>query len=167
MRLIPECHADTALVRFLTDGFPNIDHESGIHNVVKNFIEVKDQTCFLVGLIDDDKRKPSYLGGFKVIKSTNTVSLCQMPETKHYVIVLKPALEKFLIGEAGAVGISLSTFGLSDDLKTLCKTTKKPQIETNKGYLEFLSALKDQKSPGLIVLEAILNDFILADNQLA
>ena len=39
-----------------------IDHESGIGNVVNNFKTVKDQRFQLVGVVDDDRRKPPYLG---------------------------------------------------------------------------------------------------------
>lgn len=165
VRFIPECHADTALVRFLTDGFPHIDHEAGINNVVRNFSAIKDQTYCLVGIVDDDKRKPSYLSGFEVVKSEYAVSLCNMPGTKHYIVIIKPALEKFLIQEAATVGISLSDFNLPNDLKSLCKTTKKPQIETNEGYIEFLSALKSRKARGLVVLETFLSDFIIVGNE--
>jgi hypothetical protein len=162
VRLIPECHADTALASFLTNGFPNIDHEAGIHNVVKNFTAVKDKTYGLVGLIDDDKRKPSYLDDFIEVKSAGNVALLKKPGIEHYVIILKPAIERFLLGEASNAGISLLDFNLPDQLKTLCKTTKKPQIKKNQDYFAFLLALKEKKTSGIVALEGFLRDFTSA-----
>ena len=160
VRIIPECHADTALVKFFIRGFPYIDHEAGINNVVKNFSLVKDPTYCLVGLIDDDKRKPSYLGDFIEIKSLVNVSLRKKPDFEHYVIVLKPALERFLMHQSAVVGISPSDFNLPEDIKLFCKLTKRPQIETNQDYFNLLSALKEREAPEFLALEGFLRDFI-------
>ncbi len=160
VRLIPECHADTALVRFLSDGFPNIDHEAGIGSVIKNFTDVKDRSYQLVGIVDNDKRKPPYLDDFQEISTTDSVSLQKKPGAEHYVIMLKPAIEKFLLNEAKSVGISLADFNLPVELKPLLKKTKKPQIEQNPDYQDLLSKLKELQAPGIVALEHFLQTFI-------
>jgi len=160
VRFIPECHADTALVRFLSGDFPNIDHESGIGNVVNNFKTVKDQRFRLVGVVDDDRRKPPYLDDFQIIQSSDNVSLQKKPSAEHYIIVIKPAFEKFLLNDAESVGISLADFNLPASLKPLCKETKKPQIEKNEDFLNLLSKLKYLQAPGITVLDTFLQSFL-------
>lgn len=160
VRLIPECHADTALVRFLSGGFPNIDHESGIGSVVKNFTDVKDHSYQLVGIVDNDKRKPPYLDDFQEIKSASGVSLRKKPDVEHYVILLKPAIERFLLNKAQSVGISLADFNLPMELKPLIKKTKKPQIQQNTDYLNLLAELKSRQASGVVALDSMLEMFL-------
>ncbi|MFN0036529.1 MAG: hypothetical protein ACKVUS_15800 [Saprospiraceae bacterium] len=160
VRFIPECHADTALVRFLVSDFPHIDHESGICNVAKNFQEVKDQTYTLVGIVDDDKRKPPYLDDFQLLQASEGVAVKKKPNKEHYVIVVSPALEKFLLQNCMAVGKRMEDFNLPSDLRQLKKRTKKPQVERNPDFKNLLIELHKQRAPGIIALETFLSDFL-------
>lgn len=160
VRFIPECHADTALVRFLTDNFPFIDHESSINGVAKNFENVKDKTYKLVGIVDDDKRAPKYLDDFQMIKKSNGVILKKKPGKEHYLIVLSPALEKFLMGNCSAVGKTMKDFKLPDALSSLTKITKGPQIKRNTNFHNLMQTLLKQNTPGLVTLQTYLTEFL-------
>lgn len=160
VRFIPECHADTALVRLLTEGFSNIDHEAGINSVTKNFENVKDKTYKLVGIVDDDKRTPKYLDDFQVIKKSNGVALKKKPDKEHYIIVVSPALEKFLTENCRAIGKTMKDFKLPDDLGSLKKLTKKPQIEGDPKFHNLVKNLLSQNAPGLATLQSYLADFL-------
>ncbi len=160
VRFIPECHADTLLVKWLTNDFPFIDHEAGINNVAANFINVVDQTFKLIGVIDDDKRTPPYLDDFQRVKSANAVSLKKKPGHEHYVIVVSPALEKFIISNCQMVGITLPDFNLPDNLKQLTKITKKPHVSSNTNINDLLMELKRLSAPGIVSLETFLREFL-------
>lgn len=129
--------------------------------MVKNFTTVEDQSYQLVGIVDDDKRKPPYLDGFQEVKTEHNVSLRKKPGTEHYILLLKPALEKFLMNEAASVGISLADFNLPVELKPLLKKTKKPQIEQNPDYDALLSRLKELRAPGIVALDSFLQTFLM------
>ena len=160
IRFIPECHADTVLVRFLTDNFPYIDHESSINGVAKNFENVRDRTYKLVGVVDDDKRTPKYLDDFRLIKKSNGVALKQKPDKEHYLIVISPALEKFLMENCISIGKTMKDFKLPDDLRNLTKITKAPRIESNTNFHNLVQNLLKQDAPGLVTLKSYLVDFL-------
>ena len=160
VRFIPECHADTTLVRFLTNKFPNVDHEDSISGVARNFQVARDQTYKLVGIVDDDKRTPKYLDDFRVIKRSNGVILKQKPDKEHYLVVITPALEKFLIKDCITVGKSMNDFKLPDNLRSLTKITKGPQIEHNTNFHNLIQNLLKQGAPGLTTLKSYLADFL-------
>ena len=160
VRFIPECHADTTLVRFLTGGFPNIDHEPGISSVAKNFESVRDKTYKLVGIVDDDKQTPKYLDDFKLVKKSDGVMLKKKQGKEHYLIVISPALEKFLMENCNAVGKTMKDFKLPDDLRSLTAITKNPRIGRNPNFHNLVQGLLKRNAPGLVTLKSYLADFL-------
>lgn len=162
LRFVPECHADTTLVRFLTNGYPGIDHESSIGNVANNLKTVTIENVVLVGIVDDDPlpRQPTYLKDFDLLEKENRVLLKKKPGKDHYVVSVQPAIEKFLIENCKSVGEKLSNYGFPDDLKQFTKHTKKPEIEQNQRFIDLLKELKNKNAPGILTLEKMLTQFL-------
>lgn len=160
LRFVPECHADTTLVRFLTNGYPDIDHERGIGDVANNLESIKVAHAILVGIVDDDRRQPTYLKDFDLLEKENGVLLKKKPGAEHYVISVMPAIEKFLIENCKSIGEKPSDYGFPDDLKQFCKHTKKPEIEQNQRFIDLLKELKTKNAPGMLTLEKMLTQFL-------
>lgn len=68
--IIPECYIDTNLVETLvfTGG---CNHQKGCNQVAK-VMQEKFANRFAVGIIDADKRRPSYLNEFEKLRPANT-----------------------------------------------------------------------------------------------
>ena len=112
VRFIPECHADTALVMFFVKDIDQVDHRSGIGAVAKEMKDFRDGSVKLVGLIDKDKTTPKYFDLFVEVAAVKGVSLKKHRAAEHYVIVLEPAIERFLMDAAGRLGLLMSDFDL-------------------------------------------------------
>ena len=73
MNFISECYVDTNMVKTLLDA-DKINHQHSCNNVA-NIFKSKLLNDFAVGIIDDDKKKPSVLNDFYLIGSNNHIKL--------------------------------------------------------------------------------------------
>lgn len=163
---LPECHADTTLIRFL---FPNpllTIHESGCPDVAKTMMSPRASEYALIGIVDNDKKLGIHHKGFfrrfHVVEEQNKLSVRKHPDTNQCIIVLDKAIESFLIWNAEQVGLDLSVYEFATTVKLLGNQLKSPTIETDPNYLRLLSDLHARQAPGFITLQRILNEFILA-----
>ena len=71
---VPECYVDTNLVESLleTDG---VNHQKGCNTVVNTMKGKVLNDGFAVGIIDSDKRQPSYVKEFTEIAHSEHLSL--------------------------------------------------------------------------------------------
>ena len=71
-RIIPECYADTLLIKSVGYQLPNHQHSIGevANLMVKNYKNKK-----VIGVIDNDKTKPSYFKDFEEIKKAHNLIL--------------------------------------------------------------------------------------------
>ena len=93
--IIPECYIDTCLVESLleTEG---VNHQKGC-NVVTGVMDSKYADKFAVGIIDDDKKKPSYVNEFYNLATTDFLVLLKHLTRPHYLIMVKPAMDGFIL----------------------------------------------------------------------
>ena len=163
-RIIPECHADTALARFFVPNVKQEDHANGSSNVASEMKRAGFSEVILIGLIDNDKLKhtPRYFDDFIEIERGQCVSFRQKEDVRveHYLIVLERAIETFLLYNAAQVGINVADFGFSEVQKEFQKNLKSQQIEDSENYQSLLKALRDQQAPDFIKIEAFLNQFL-------
>lgn len=163
-RIIPECHADTALARLFVANVKKEDHANGSSGVAT---EMKQEVSFdkvLIGLIDNDKLKhmPRYFDDFVEFERGKRVSFRQKEDVRveHYLIVLDKAIETFLLYNAVQVGINVADFGFSGIQKEFQKSLKSQQIEDSENYQSLLQSLRIQQAPDFVKIEAFLNQFI-------
>lgn len=85
--ILPECYIDTNLVETLVF-HAGCNHQKGCNQVCK-VMQEKFPDRFAVGIIDADKRRPSYINEFQEIASSEHLKLfsqleptLRMPETE-------------------------------------------------------------------------------------
>ena len=113
---VPECYVDTNLVESLleTDG---VNHQKGCNTVINTMKGKVLNDGFAVGVIDSDKRQPSYVKEFVEIAKSEHLSLMKHNTKSHYLVMIKPAMDQFILDCAEAQNISMSDYNLVSDLE--------------------------------------------------
>ncbi len=139
---IPECYIDTNLVETLLGG--KVNHQYGCNNVV-NKMTGKYEDVFAVGIIDNDKRKISYVDDFNKIGSSEHLILLKHKYRQHYIIKVSPAMEEFILSCAEECGIDLTEYGLSNELEGLMSFTKNVESEKDERFKKAFGAMMAAK----------------------
>ena len=153
---VPECYVDTNLVESLleTDG---VNHQKGCNTVVNTMKGRKLNDGFAVGVIDSDKRQPSYVKEFVEIAHTEHLSLLKHGTKSHYLIMVRPAMDQFILDCAAKQAVDISNYGLSADLDAFKDQTKKVTSKNDIRFKRLFKRLKD--NPEIITLRHVLNYF--------
>ncbi|CCH55206.1 hypothetical protein BN8_04447 [Fibrisoma limi BUZ 3] len=162
LQILPECYADTALVMQFVQNRQLVVHIFGIPNVAKEMQEEagREHSGMRIGFVDNDKRVPPYLQSFATVLEENKIVIKRKGQTQQYLIVVDKAIESFLLWNARQIGLHVSDYGFSSDIKTFGKALKTSSIGSNNNYLQLLADLHARQAPGFLTLERILNDFI-------
>lgn len=120
--IIPECYIDTNLVETLvcTGG---CNHQKGCNQVAK-VMQEKFADRFAVGIIDADKRRPGYLSEFCEIASSEHIKLFRHPVRSHFIILVHPAADGFILSCAEVANVNMAHYRLSSKLKEFTAQTK-------------------------------------------
>ena len=122
--IIPECFIDTKLVKALVPPQIRYNHQHGCSNVEK-IMKEKFKDDFALGIIDKDKKVLRYLNECQLVcEQVGFLQLHKHSTKNHYLIIIRPAMEKWILNTADVAGLSLQEFGLPDDLDKLCDITK-------------------------------------------
>ncbi len=148
--IIPECYADTLLVEILL-GQRIRNHKMGIGEV-KNALAKNFKNVAAVGIIDNDKRKPTDFTAFELHEELHGIQLRRKADTKHTLLVICPAFEYWVFENAALVGIDPARHGFRAPkfFKNICK---KVNASDNAALKQFLNTLKQKKAPGFLQLE--------------
>lgn len=154
---MPECFIDTTLVGSLLDA--NVNHKHSCTEVAKEMERGKFNDAFAVGIIDNDKRKISYIESFEEIGKTDNLTFLKHKEKHHYVIKVGKdgkAMETFIKANVEAIGMKMEDFGLPSDIAKLIEYTK-DSISTQKDpkLLSLCRALR--QSPEVALLQGVLD----------
>ncbi len=139
--IIPECWADRLLVQTLGYEPENHQHSIGqVNNVMKNKFENK----FAIGIIDNDKRKPSDFEKFKKIDEKSHLMLKKGSgkRQRHYLIMISPAIESWL----ESVGNSVKVPKPYKDDRIYRKQMKSMEVGKNKQITAYFNTI-NQKNP--------------------
>ena len=158
-RFVPECHADTTLIRFLTNNNPYIIHASG-YSDVGVIMGKSPVSSLLVGFVDDDKRIPPYFDDFEILNAGDKVIFKKKAGVERYLIVIQKAIESFLIWNAEQVEVELGNYGFPRDIKQLGNKLKSLQIERDEDFQNLLAALNTKNAPGFVRIRTLLDDLI-------
>lgn len=157
--IIPECYIDTNLVETLitTEG---CNHQKGCNTVV-NTMQKKFGNGFALGIIDNDKRQVGYVSEFFEIASTASLSLKKHCSKPHYLIMVSPAMDGFLLKCAEELNINMEKYGYTSSLKEFTSITKSVTSKNDSGFKKLFKALDNAQE--IIVLRNWLK--YLKENQ--
>ncbi|GAB3642727.1 hypothetical protein [Spirosoma arcticum] len=80
---------------------------------------------FALGIIDKDKKVLKYLDECQLVcEQAEFLQLYKHGSEHHYLIIIRPAMERWILNTADVAGLSLKDFDLPDDLDKLCDLTK-------------------------------------------
>jgi hypothetical protein len=141
LSIIPECYVDTNLIETLVPPQKGYNHQKGCPNVAR-VMQQKFSDRFALGIIDKDKKQLKYLGEFNLVAEKASLQLYKhkLATKHHYIIVVAPAVEQWIIETAQSVNLSLSDYGLPTNLAELTKVTK---TITSKNDSKFKQLFKD------------------------
>ena len=142
LQILPECYGDTTLIEVLE--YKNPSHKPNISSVLSALSEKNKAKQTLIGIIDNDKRKPKQYNEYVKERETKNLIFKKHKERNHYLFVLKPALEKFLLNAAEQSGVDPEKYGFKD-LIALKRVTKKRSVRTNNSFKQFVNSIKQKK----------------------
>lgn len=139
--VIPECYIDTNLVETLVC-HGGCNHQKGCNQVAK-IMKEKFSDRFAVGIIDADKRRPGYLQEFQTLGSSEHLQLLSHIQLPHFMLIVAPAADGFILSCAESSGIDVAEYGLSPILKEFTEQTKNVLSNKDPRFKKLFCALKD------------------------
>lgn len=139
--IIPECYIDTNLVETLVC-HGGCNHQKGCNQVAKVMRE-KFADRFAVGIIDADKRRPGYLSEFREVASSEHLKLFRHPVHKHFMILVHPAADGFILSCAEAAQIKLNDYQFSPVLKEFTAQTKNVMSNEDARFKHLFKSMRD------------------------
>lgn len=145
--IVPECYVDTNLTETLTGFICN--HQKGCPAVAKQMKE-KMQDRFALGIIDKDKRKVSYADEFELLAKNDSLELLKHPQKPHYIIYIKPAVERFIFKAVEELNLKLSDFKLPDDFEAFKRESKNQDTKKDSRFKQLFKALSNASDMQLL-----------------
>ena len=139
--IIPECYIDTNLVETLVC-VGGCNHQKGCNQVAKVMRE-KFVERFAVGIIDADKRRPSYLKEFREIAASEHLQVLRHHKLPHFIILVHPAADGFILSCAEAAEVKMSDYSLSPVLKEFTAQTKNVMSNKDIRFKRLFKSLED------------------------
>lgn len=164
LNIVPECYVDTRIAEILGEAKRKYNHQHGFGNVSNEMQTNKKLEQFAFGIIDEDKHKgkpAKYFLEFDTIIEKNNLILKKHPDKKHYLVLVCPEAEKWLLNEAKSAGINPTDveYNLPNEIKGLIKLSKIKDIDRDEGFYRFIKALVRAEAPSLTTLKEWINLF--------
>lgn len=161
--IMSECYIDSTLVGSFLDA--QVNHKHSCNEVAKEMEKGRYKDEFAVGIIDNDKRKISYVENCDEIGRTANLVFLKHRNKHHYIIKVgqkHKAMESFIKANVEAMGKKMEDFDLPSKLDNLIITTK-DSITTQKDprLLKLCKELSD--SPDGAIMKNVLE--YLVDNR--
>ena len=154
--IMPECFIDTTLVKSLLDA--DVNHKHSCNEVAREMEKGLFKDAFAVGIIDNDKRKISYIESFEEIGRTDNLTFLKHRDKHHYVIKVgreHKAMETFIKANVDAIGMKMEDFDLPSDLAELIEQTK-DSVSTQKEPRILKLCKTMRQSPEVAKLQDVL-----------
>ena len=152
---MPECYIDTMLVNALIPAGKNerYNHQHGCFEVSNEMEKRGLKDKFAVGIIDNDKKKATYLSSFVEITNVNNdIKLFQKKDSPQYVIEMNPAIEVWILKICGEEQINMSDYGLPHDLRLLKMITKSQTTITDKRFINLFLRFRTSNNETVLKL---------------
>jgi hypothetical protein len=159
LNILPECYIDTQVASILTQA--KLNHQMGCSQVA-NKLSAEFRNAVALGIIDEDKNKGSvhpYLKEFNIQLSVENLLLKKHNTREHYLIVICPEIENWLLNDAQSSNINLTDYELPIDLKSFKGITKTQNINTDQKLYRFIKALIRKEAPSITTLKKWLELF--------
>ena len=115
-----------------------------------------------VGIIDKDKKiTPAYFQKFQTQREENHLILKKHSQRNHYLILVIPALERFLLKAAAECGIPEAEIPFTE--KRLKNISKTQEASKNKELKQFMNRIVQKKSPGTETMKTWLSEILGQD----
>ena len=139
--IIPECYIDTNLVETLVchDG---CNHQKGCNQVAR-IMQTKFTDRFAVGVIDADKRQPGYVTEFREIAASDHLKLLRHNTRPHFIILVSPAADGFILSCASNAEVDMTQYGLSPKLKEFTVQTKNVMSNKDSRFKQLFRTMED------------------------
>jgi hypothetical protein len=121
---IPECYFDTVLLKKLLQTSKRLMHRKGCNNVMRDLESKRLESLFAVAIIDKDKSELSYLKECKILYDADKLILWKHEKRNHFIIQLKPPLEKWVVEILDDSELKIEDFDYSRNYKKLKKQIK-------------------------------------------
>ncbi|KAA6334000.1 hypothetical protein EZS27_017645 [termite gut metagenome] len=139
--IIPECYIDTNLIETLLS-IKRCNHQKGCNNVVKT-MKGKLKDGFAVGIVDNDKEKIKYVEEFEEVCKTDSLCLYKHSGKPHYLIMISPAVDAFILRSSLKAGVCPEDFKLSPDLEGFIQQTKQVTSKEDIHFKQLFKQIKD------------------------
>lgn len=143
--IVPECYVDTNFVETLlnTSAAPTagVNHQKGCNNVI-GVIQSKLEDGFAIGVLDDDKKQVPFLSSCNAICESKHVSLLKERDKSHYVFLIRPAMDGFILDAAIDQNVKPEDFGFSSELKKFTKSTKEIETKNDANMTRLIKAIR-------------------------
>ena len=162
IEFVPECYADTALLKIIFKiPVDKVNHADGIHKVAKAMIAQKENyNKVVVGLVDNDKKNlPRYFDDFITLESDNGILFKKKPNTNHFLIMICPEFEKWILESAKIVNVNPKDYDIPLNPKILHNRTQLINVAKDSKLMDFIKEIKAKKAPSFEKLRNILNRF--------
>ncbi|MCD8303909.1 MAG: hypothetical protein LUC86_03650 [Prevotellaceae bacterium] len=125
------------------DGHPaNVNHQKGCNNVV-NMMCDKYGERFALGIIDNDKRKPTYLKVFNEVGKSEHLILLKHKSRCHYIILVSKAVEDLIL--SCATEEEMFEQELPYELEAFKKETKNVNSKNDIRFKYLFKAIKEAR----------------------
>ena len=157
LNIVPECYVDTRIAEIVGQAKIKYNHQHGFGDV-SNEMEHSLENEMALGIIDEDKNKGAtskYFLEFDLIAQGHNLILKKHKTIKHYLILVCPEVEKWLLEDAKKMGIDPSNveYDLPNELKGLIKISKIKDIDRNEGFKKFIKMLLREQAPSITTLK--------------
>jgi hypothetical protein len=153
IQFVPECFAETEMVKLIFERIDYLNHGEGIHSVSK-ILKVKDVRNYVnIGFIDNDKKNvPPYFDEFIIVDQNANLIFKKHPDTSDYIIISNPAIERFLFSQLEEIERQPSDYDLPNDFDEFCKKLKSSRIQHHEGYKRMILDLKNAMTSGILFM---------------
>lgn len=163
LNIVPECYVDTKIAEIVGQAKRKYNHQHGFGDVSKE-MEYTLENEIALGIIDEDKYKgptSKYFSEFHLFAQESNLILKKHKIRKHYLILICPEVEKWLLADANITGIipSDKEYGLPNQLRGLIKISKIRDIDNNQGFKNFIKALVRKEAPSITTLKKWIDLF--------
>lgn len=157
LNIVPECYVDTKIAEIAGEAKRKYNHQHSCGDV-SNEMQKRLKEKVALGIIDKDKGKgpsPKYFSEFVTVAQENNLILKRHETRKHYLIVVCPEIERWLLIDAEKVNINPSAkeYNLSDEMKNFIQFSKIKDIDRNEGFKKFIKALIKAQAPSITTLK--------------
>ena len=153
--IIPECYGDTLLIK--TIGYKSANHKHGIgevNNTMKKYFVNKPA----IGIIDNDKKSiPSDFNKFTEIERKHNLILKRESNSRHFLIVINPALEDWIESVGNSLGIKRP---YPKNRKEYRKVMKSFMVDKNPQITSYFNSIKQKNPPALRTMKKWIDDIL-------